>query len=79
LGLAAIVVPAKAQRETLGLIVMLRKKNMPYTKINRTMLEAVGDYAAVSIMNARLFKALQERAEKLQRALDDARANPISQ
>jgi hypothetical protein len=35
------------------------------------MLEAVGDYASISLINARLFQALTGRAEELQEVVDE--------
>ncbi len=72
LGRSVIVVPVKAQKETIGLLVSIRKEDVPFTKSEIDLLEAVADYAAISLVNARLFKALEERAQSLQRALDSA-------
>jgi hypothetical protein len=42
------------------------------------LLNAVTDYASISIVNARLFKALEERARRLQEVADAARAGELS-
>jgi DNA repair exonuclease SbcCD ATPase subunit len=35
------------------------------------MLEAVSDYASISLVNARLFQALETRAQRLQQLVDE--------
>jgi two-component system NtrC family sensor kinase len=72
LGQSAMVVPVKAQNETVGLLVTIRKENTPYKTSEMDLLAAVADYAAISMVNAGLFKALEERAIKLQQALNEA-------
>ena len=73
LGRAALAVPIKAQKEVIGVLVVLRKKSNPFTKRTQFLLEAVADYAAISTVNARLFRALQGRAGKLQKAIEDVK------
>ena len=68
LGKAAVVVPIKVQQEVIGLLAVIRKADRPFDKNMQSLLEAVTDYASVSLVNARLFRALQSAA-------DSARAN----
>lgn len=63
---AALIVPIKVRDQAIGVICVARKDSRPFTERNQAMLEGVADYAAISIVNARLFKALEERAEKLE-------------
>jgi DNA-binding response OmpR family regulator len=63
LGQSAMVVPVKAQQEVIGLLVVVRKTDRPFDRNMQTLLEAVADYASISMINARLFRALQEAAE----------------
>ncbi|MFQ5615572.1 MAG: response regulator [Anaerolineales bacterium] len=65
LGQALMVVPIKAQKQVVGLLVVMRKKSIPFSKRNQFLLEAVADYASISLINARLFKALEKRARQL--------------
>jgi len=74
LGQSALVVPVKLKKEVVGLLVVIRKEPHPFSPSNRTLLEAVADYASISLVNARLFRALEERARSLQQAADDALA-----
>ncbi len=76
LGQSALVVPVKAQKESIGLLVMLRRESRPFTPGNQALLEAVADYASISLVNARLFQALEARARRLQQALEEARVKP---
>ena len=75
LGQAALVIPVKLKKEVVGLLVVIRKSPQPFNPSNRTLLEAVADYASISLMNARLFHALEDRAVSLQKEIKDARAS----
>jgi len=66
LGKAATVVPIKAKKEVLGLLIVVRKKEKAITENEEAMLEAVGDYASISLVNANLFRALQHSAKTSQ-------------
>lgn len=63
LGQSAVVVPVKIQKEVIGLLVIVRKADQLFDKNMISLLEAVADYASVSLVNARLFRALQETAD----------------
>lgn len=65
-GKSAVVVPVKAQNEVIGLMTMLRKADKPFEKNEQSMLEALADYASISMVNAQLFKALAQTAEAAQ-------------
>lgn len=66
LGRSAMVVPLKIRKEVVGLLIVLRKSEKPFDKNVQSLLEAVADYAAISLVNARLFRALQEAVETAQ-------------
>ena len=68
LGLSVLVMPVKAKSTVIGLLTMLRRAAVPFSPNCQALLEAVTDYASISIVNARLFKALEERALSLQGA-----------
>jgi DNA-binding response OmpR family regulator len=63
LGKTAAVVPIKVQNEVIGLLLVLRKAERPFDRSDQTLLEAVADYASISLVNARLFRALEQTAE----------------
>ncbi len=66
LGKSALVVPVKAQEEVVGLLVTVRENAAPFDPSNQALLEAVADYVSVSLVNARLFHALEEQARAAQ-------------
>jgi len=66
LGQAVLVVPIKVQNQVIGLLSVLRKANKPFGKSEQTLLEAVSDYASISMVNAQLFRALSQSAESAQ-------------
>jgi DNA-binding response OmpR family regulator len=63
LGKTAAVVPIKVQNEVIGLLLVLRKAEHPFDRSDQTLLEAVADYASISLVNARLFRALEQTAD----------------
>ena len=42
------------------MLVVVRKDTREFQKIEQTLLEAVADYASISLVNARLFRAVNE-------------------
>lgn len=79
LGKSALVVPVKLKKEVVGLLVVVRTVPQPFSPSNRTLLEAVADYASISLVNASLFRVLEERALSLQKAAETAQANQRKQ
>jgi signal transduction histidine kinase/DNA-binding response OmpR family regulator len=75
LGQAALVVPIKIKKEVVGLLVVVRKANTPFGPGNQNLLEAVADYASISLVNAHLFNALEERAQSMQKVAERAVVN----
>jgi DNA-binding response OmpR family regulator len=63
LGKSVAVVPIKVQNEVIGLLLVLRKAEYPFDRSDQTLLEAVADYASISLVNARLFRAIEQTAE----------------
>lgn len=66
LGLSALVVPVKVQKETIGLVTLVRKKDTAFTAHEQSLVEAIADYASISLVNARLFQALSQSASGAQ-------------
>lgn len=71
-GQSVLVVPVKIKKEVVGLLVVARKAPQPFSPSNKTLLEAVADYASISLVNARLFRVLEDRARALQQAAEVA-------
>lgn len=65
LGKSAAVIPIKIQNEVLGLIIAVRKKDEEISPETQTVLEAMADCAALSLVNARLFRALEHSGENV--------------
>jgi GAF domain-containing protein len=63
LGKSAAVIPIKIQNEVIGLLIVVRKANSEIGRDAQTLLEAVADYASISLVNARLFRALEQTAD----------------
>ena len=63
LGKSVGVVPIKIQNEVIGLLIVVRKNDREISRNSQTLLEAVTDYASISLVNARLFQALGQSAE----------------
>lgn len=72
LGQSTLVVPVKLKKEVVGLLVVVRKAPNPFSASNKTLLEAVADYASISLVNASLFRAVEERARSMQQAAEKA-------
>lgn len=72
LGLSALIVPVKVQNKVIGLLIMLRREPAPFSLSDQHLLDALVDYASISLVNARLFKAVEGRAQSLQRMAESA-------
>ncbi len=60
LGKSAAVMPLKVQGQVIGLLVVIRKADREIEKTVQTLLEAVADFACISLVNARLFRAVEQ-------------------
>lgn len=63
LGKSVGVIPIKIKNEVIGLLIVVRKNDREFVRDAQTMLEAMADYASISLVNARLFRALEQTAE----------------
>lgn len=72
LGMASLIVPIKIQKKVTGLLVMLRKQPNPFGLSEQHLLDALADYASISLVNARLFRTVEDRAHALQQMADSA-------
>jgi DNA-binding response OmpR family regulator len=73
LGQSALIVPIKARKQVMGLLVMMHKQPVQFTPSEQHLLEAMADFASISMVNAQLIHAVEERAQKLESAADAAR------
>ena len=74
LGKAALIVPIRVRTQPIGVICVARQMPRPFSERDQAMLEAVSDYASISLVNARLFQALEARAQRLQQVVDEFRS-----
>ncbi len=72
LGQSVLVMPVKVKNEVVGLLTLVRRAPKPFGESVQALLGAVADYASISVVNARLFKELEERARSLQLAAEHA-------
>jgi two-component system NtrC family sensor kinase len=71
LGRAALITPIKVRTQPIGVICVARQQERAFSERDQAMLEAVSDYASISLVNARLFQALETRAQRLQQLVDE--------
>jgi signal transduction protein with GAF and PtsI domain len=75
LGKSVCVVPIKIQKEVIGMLVVVRQESRPVDEMEQTLLEAIANHVSISLLNARLFRALNnamqvsKEGEKRQNAL----------
>ncbi|MCL4529432.1 MAG: response regulator [Chloroflexi bacterium] len=63
LGKSAAVVPLKVQNEVIGLLLVVRKADREIERSAQSLLEAVADFASISLVNSRLFRTIEQTAE----------------
>jgi two-component system NtrC family sensor kinase len=78
-GKAALIAPIKVREEAIGVVCVARMDPRPFSDREQAMLEAVADYASISLVNARLFQALEARARHLQQLIDQAQGDGVRQ
>ncbi len=65
LGQSALVVPVKAHKEVVGLMVVMREAAKPFSSGNQTLLEALADYVSISLINLSLFQAVEAQGRAI--------------
>lgn len=63
LGKSACVVPIKIQKEVIGMCVVVRQEARPFGTAEQSLLEGIADYVSISLLNARLFRAISNSAQ----------------
>lgn len=72
LGLAVMILPVKTGKQVDGLLVLVRRLPTPFSAPEQRMLEALVDYAALALANARQLNVVEARAQALQRQAERA-------
>ena len=67
LGQSAAVLPVKAGNEVLAILIVIRRTDVEIEKGVRALLEAIADIAAISLLNSRLFQAVEAAGGALRR------------
>ena len=84
LGRSVCAVPIKVRKEVIGVLVVVRRAALPFEKEEQRLLEAVADHASISLVNFRLFRALEETVQssresgKIQGALLESLRNAVA-
>jgi len=63
LGKSAAVIPLKVQGEVIGLLLVVRKADREIDRSAQSLLEAVADFAAISLVNSHLFRTVEQIPE----------------
>ena len=63
LGKAATAVPIKVRGEIIGLLIVVRKADREIDGMLQNLLQAIADFASISLVHARLFRAIDESGE----------------
>jgi DNA-binding response OmpR family regulator/signal transduction histidine kinase len=74
-GQAIIILPIVARQQVIGMLTLMRRESKPYSESDIRILEALGDYAAISLANAYLFTANEEGANSLHYSLENFQLN----
>jgi K+-sensing histidine kinase KdpD len=74
-GLSIFVQPIIARQQVIGTLTLMRKEARPFTESDLRILEALGDYAAISLANSYLFHANEERARSLHYSIESFKMN----
>lgn len=72
LGQSALIAPIRVQKQVIGVLAMMRRAATPFGTSEMHLLEALADYGSISLVNARLFRAAEERAHSLQSLAETA-------
>ena len=75
LGPSILIVPVKAGGQVIGLISLVRHKDTPFQPSEQHLVEAITDFASISLANTRLFRAIEERAHLQQSLAEVAQTN----
>ena len=76
-GRAALIAPIRVRDKPIGAIAVARETERGFSEREQAMLEAVADYASISLVNVRLFQALEARAHRLEQVVDRVKAGHL--
>ena len=74
-GLSIFVLPIITRQQVIGMLTLMRKEPKTFTDSDLHILEALGDYAAISLANSYLFHANEERTQSLHYSIESFQMN----
>ncbi|HNR46891.1 MAG TPA: hybrid sensor histidine kinase/response regulator [Anaerolineaceae bacterium] len=72
LGQSTLIVPVRVQKQVIGLLVLVRRQPVPFNGSEQNLMEAMADYASISLVNSQLFRTVEQRARSSQMLADSA-------
>jgi len=78
LGKSALIIPVKVKQYVIGTLVVMRKANQSFSPSEQKILEAIVDYVSVSIINARLFRAVKSSTDAATKMIEQNRITTAS-
>lgn len=72
---AVLLTPIRVRNLPIGVICVARQRRDGYSQRDQDLMEAVADYASISMVNTRLFQALQSRAQQLELVIQQGRSS----
>ncbi len=72
LGQSALIVPVKVSKQVIGLLTLIRRKAEPFKESEQRLVESIADFASISLVNARLFRVMEERSRNQQNLAENA-------
>lgn len=72
LGQSALIVPVKVSKQVIGLLTLIRRNPEPFRENEQRLVESIADFASISLVNARLFRIMEERAHHQQSLAENA-------
>jgi len=70
LGQAVLVLPVKVQSQVIAVLTLMRTRPEAFSDADRQLLEAMADTISISLVNAGLFRAIEERSQSVQAATE---------
>lgn len=72
LGQSALIVPVKVSKQVIGLLTLIRRNPEAFRENEQRLVESIADFASISLVNARLFRIMEERARQQQSLAENA-------
>ena len=77
LGQSVLIVPVKVQKQVIGLLTVMRREPLAFLQTEQRLLEAITDYAGISLANAHLFRTLESQVTVMQASTQNAQMGDL--